>query len=391
MRRVLAVLLTWLVAAGPVWAQQQCYMQTTIPCPTTPTPSPVPTPTPAPTPSPIPTPTPTPTPPPAVPIPELAAWELHMKSFGKKAGDYFMIPNLTSDQKLGGTYYDAEKVFYSIAEYTKDSSWTTYAAEAEKAYRDAYVLRSDVMGGVPGYWVFSSGLRTDFTKTTDLKSKEAVLALRNRAAYCSPSTPANYTVGANMSREVAYCGMTHLDAESLGEPKQAYRDRMTTDALGHIDQWMTYTYKTPVPFAEDPDCAGKAWFQPFMGGLTLKYLIQIQEQSTSQDPILTAKIKALADWMMEKHWVAADESFFYASCTVDSGATYLVRPGAPDLSLLIAPAYAWLYKTTKDVKYRDFGDKVFAGGVKKAYLDGNKQFNQNYLWSFDYVKWRSLP
>jgi hypothetical protein len=32
---------------------------------------------------------------------------------------------------------------------------------------------------------------------------------------------------------------------------------------------------------------------------------------------------------------------------------------------------------------------VFAGGVKGAYLAGAKQYNQNYMWSFDYVRWRS--
>ena len=64
---------------------------------------------------------------------------------------------------------------------------------------------------------------------------------------------------------------------------------------------------------------------------------------------------------------------------------------APDLNLLIAPMYAWLYRQTGETKYRDQGDALFAGGVKKAYLDGGKQFDQNYWWSFDYVRWRSGP
>src|SRR5439155_951696 len=38
--------------------------------------------------------------------------------------------------------------------------------------------------------------------------------------------------------------------------------------------------------------------------------------------------------------------------------------------------------------YRDRGDQVFAGGVLKAFLGSGKQFDQNYAWSFDYVKWR---
>jgi hypothetical protein len=59
-----------------------------------------------------------------------------------------------------------------------------------------------------------------------------------------------------------------------------------------------------------------------------------------------------------------------------------------DLNLLVAPMYAFLYSMTGETKYRDQGDLLFAGGVQRAWLDGSKQFNQNYWWSFDYVVWR---
>ena len=64
------------------------------------------------------------------------------------------------------------------------------------------------------------------------------------------------------------------------------------------------------------------------------------------------------------------------------------NPAAPDLNLLIAPAFAWMYQQTGDTTYRDRGDQIFAGGVKGAISTDGKQFNQNYMWSFDYVKWR---
>ena len=58
---------------------------------------------------------------------------------------------------------------------------------------------------------------------------------------------------------------------------------------------------------------------------------------------------------------------------------------APDLNLLIAPAYAWMYRQTGDITYRQQGDQIFAGGVRSADLDEVKQFNQNYEFSFDYL------
>ncbi len=64
---------------------------------------------------------------------------------------------------------------------------------------------------------------------------------------------------------------------------------------------------------------------------------------------------------------------------------------APDLNLMIAPLYGWLFQQTGDVKYRDIGDRIFTSGVQRAYLDGGKQFTQNYRWSFQYLNWRESP
>ena len=56
--------------------------------------------------------------------------------------------------------------------------------------------------------------------------------------------------------------------------------------------------------------------------------------------------------------------------------------------VLIAPAFAWVYKQTGEDKYAEQGDAIFAGGVARAWLGGAKQFNQNYMWSPDYIRWR---
>lgn len=52
------------------------------------------------------------------------------------------------------------------------------------------------------------------------------------------------------------------------------------------------------------------------------------------------------------------------------------------------PAYGWLYRETLEPRFRERGDLIFASGVRGAWLDGGKQFSQNYRWSFDYVRWR---
>ena len=64
---------------------------------------------------------------------------------------------------------------------------------------------------------------------------------------------------------------------------------------------------------------------------------------------------------------------------------------AADLNLLVAPAYAWVYAQTKDVRFRNWHDSLFIGGVKKgtSYLAYAKQFNQAYRWSADGIRWRN--
>jgi hypothetical protein len=66
--------------------------------------------------------------------------------------------------------------------------------------------------------------------------------------------------------------------------------------------------------------------------------------------------------------------------------------------MLIAPAYAWLYKKTGASAYQREGDAIWDAGVMVDARDtmgwsgnGGKQFSQTYRWSFDYVKYRSAP
>lgn len=116
-----------------------------------------------------------------------------------------------------------------------------------------------------------------------------------------------------------------------------------------------------------------------MVGLTAHTLIRDWEETG--DPRLLPALRRAADWLWANAWIPADESMWYESLDTSHG--------APDLNLLIAPIYAFLYWQTGETKYLDQGDAFFAGGVKSAYLGSGKQFDQNYWWSFDYVNWRS--
>ncbi|MGH9189996.1 MAG: hypothetical protein ACRD0Q_08200, partial [Acidimicrobiales bacterium] len=295
------------------------------------------------------------------PIPGLDRWKSQMLRFGQNLCDYLAEPH-TSDELLGSVYYDAQRVFYQIADYTGNSAWITCAQRAGAIYR-AYVLANN--GGVPGYWNFTTGLTMDYLRTGDVTSKNAVILLSQNAAFARENTPLDWTKDAKLSREVAYAIMSYLNAEKVGASPRARLPQLVNQALGHVDQWFR--------------SSTSSYVQPFMVGLTLEALITHYDKA--QDPRIPPAVKTALDWLWANAWIPRNKAFWYESTDRTSG--------APDLNLLIAPAYAWVYQQTGDATYRDQGDEVFAGGVKGAHLAGGKHFNQNYRWSFDYVKWRT--
>lgn len=300
-----------------------------------------------------------------LPIPELTLWEAHMLTYGQ------------SNCYLGSldhVYYDAERVYYQIADYTGDATWNTCAQLAEQVYRDQFVLPNN--GFVQGYWNFTTGLTMDYLRTGDGTSKNAAILLSKNAAFARDGTPLGDTRSADLSREVAYAILSYINAQALGEPKRQRRIDLVNQAYDHMDQWFV-RFAWPGPWQQSPQETAR--LAPFMVSLTAHSLIRDWEET--KDPRLIPALRRAADWMWANAWVPSAESMWYES--LDTTAR------APDLNLLIAPIYAFLYRQTGETKYRDQGDPLFAGGTRRAFLANGKQFDQNYWWSFDYVKWRS--
>lgn len=298
------------------------------------------------------------------PPPELDRWRTQMIAAGQALCTYLAEPH-TDDELLSSVYYDAQRVFFQIADYTGDGKWNICAQRAAAIYRDKYVLPNN--GAVPGYWNFTHGLTMDYLRTRDPVSRQAVILLSQNAAFARDGTPLEWTASADLSREVAYAITSYLNAERVGAPRRPRLTQLVDQALGHIQEWFVRRSAARVA--------------PFMVGLTSEALIDYYE--ATRDPRIPPAIKLALDESWVDAWVPPAFAFRYDDRD---------RALAPDLNLLIAPAFAWLYRHTGDRVYLDRGDQVFAGGVKGAYLGHGKQFNQNYRWSFDFVRWRQrLP
>jgi hypothetical protein len=164
--------------------------------------------------------------------------------------------------------------------------------------------------------------------------------------------------------------MAYLNAENVGEPRRVRLKLLIDHALGHLNQWFV--------------ASSAEYVKSFMVGLSSHALISAQE-ATGDTRILPALIVAL-DRLWEMNWVPSERAFKYMSRITAEGDT----TPSPDLNLLIAPAYAWVYYKTGELRFRDRADEIFAGGVEKAWLVNAKQFNQNYRWAFEYVKLRKM-
>jgi hypothetical protein len=102
------------------------------------------------------------------------------------------------------------------------------------------------------------------------------------------------------------------------------------------------------------------------------------------DPRILPAVQKSADYMWAHDWDSAAQAFVYLGGPCTGGG----REPAPDLNNLVVNGFGWIYQRTRDPAYRDRGDQIFAGAVAKAWLDGSKQFNQQYTSSFRYLAYR---
>lgn len=287
----------------------------------------------------------------------LAKWEADMITYGKS---HCVVSEMSLWEGFAW-FYDGERVYYQIADYTGDPYWNTCAGMEEGVYRPFVI---SLNGNVQGWRVFPHGLAMDFERNADTLSRDAAVMLYT-GGYAKNQQLTGH-VDWYASREVAYALDAAVVRERLGYARESEFQDMAEIVLGHFDQWFVSNTADYV--------------QPFMVALSAEALIGYYELTA--DDRVPPLLKLAADQLWANSWDATSRSFLYEN---GDGTT----SAAPDLNLLIAPLYGWLYHKTADVSYRTNGDAIFTGGVDGAWLAGGKQFSQNYRWSFAYLTWRN--
>ena len=306
------------------------------------------------------------------PIPALSTWQTNMTSIGKTLCN---SASIISQGTWNGNiwFYDGIRVYYQIADYTGDSSWNACAGYVESVYKP-YVLNTP---GVPGYYVFPHGLYQAYLRNNnDTDAKTAAIDLATQSAFSGKGGGVNDTTDDTPLRETAFLVSAYRIAGYLGSPNPTLYARAVDYLLGAFDQ--EFVSQT------------NSFHKPFMTGLAMEALIQYYMDSN--DPRVPPAIKAAVDWLWANATMPDPLDPTGKSTTFYYENTDSPLSPSPDLNLLIAPAYAWLYKITGNPIYQQEGDALFQDGVTYACAscDG-KHFSQNYRWSFDYVNWRSHP
>lgn len=339
-----------------------------------------------------------------------------MVQAGKKWGEYLNPTSGNSrDHRLAAQFYDAQWVFYQIADYRDElEPWYTYASYAERIYRDEYLIPNDFR--TQGFRRFPEGLYEDFRRGGDT-TVEHLRLIRDKPAYSTlaeltrgPESRSGYSEA--FSRAVAYAVGAHLAAEKCGLPRvlTPAGDPLLKSLLAmmenHLWEWRS----------QDFGDSKIGRLAPFMMGLTAYAVIEFYEweSANSRDPNAywpqthwptidagladvfqwlhaDAKVVAGEEMADKKMWVTLPRrnhgAFRYMDRTLEGSGGPRV---AVDLNQLIAPAYYWLYQHTGEVAYMHIGDELFAAGARcgAAQLSG-KHFNQQYRLAFHSLKWRA--
>lgn len=298
-------------------------------------------------------------------VPNLAKWESTMKTLGQR-----WCPATSTVYSFGDEtqvwYYDGARVYYQIADYTGDRSWETCALRIARQYRD-YVIAQK--GALPGWRVFTRGLRMAYERTGDATYRQAVILL----AKNSMMGPSGGSVTEDGIRETAYIANAYMDAEKLGEPRNPLLSRSISYLLGDFDRlFVTRQYTIN---------------QLFFDGLASEALINYYD--LTRDARIPPAVKTMLDWAWDNAWNKSTHQLMINPEPLGPKCSWGCREYNTDLIHLTVPAFAWYWNVSGDPIYQERGDEMFAHALDSDISYSGKMFSHNYHWSNMYVKWRS--
>jgi hypothetical protein len=273
-------------------------------------------------------------------------------------------------------YYDRARIYYVAWARSGAPAWLQRAHALAVDYRDKYLIAN--RNQPSAHWAQMAGLLMHHWATGDEKSRDSVL--RVAETFSTPYYLSNLAdTGAEMDNRMQARVLTSLlYATQVGRPADAPPTGRLRNALDAILR--SQSKDGAFRFAR-AQCGG---VKPFMTGMLVDALIEYHDQFEA-DPRIAPAIQRAVDYLWTKTWDEASQSFWYLErdCQDEK------REPAPDLNLMIVNGFGFTYTRTGEAVWRERGDRIFAAGVDKSWLQASKAFNQNYATAYRYPAYRT--
>ncbi len=273
-------------------------------------------------------------------------------------------------------YYDRARIYYIAWARSGEPAWLQRAHALAVDYRDRYLIAN--RNQPSAHWAQMAGVLLHHWATGDARSRDSLLAVAE--SFSTPYYLANLAdTGAEMDNRMQARVLTSLLYAAAIRPGDASLAARLRSALAAIlrSQAQDGAFRfTRV------QCGGA---KPFMTGMLVDALIEYHDQFES-DPRIAPAIRRAIEYLWTSTWDEASQSFWYLErdCQDEK------REPAPDLNLMIVNGFGFTYARTGEPVWRERGDRIFAAGVDKAWLQASKIFNQTYATAYRYPAYRAM-
>jgi hypothetical protein len=278
-----------------------------------------------------------------------------------------------------GNYYDRALIYYAWWIRSGNLEYWKRATALALSYRAGYLEANDFR--IAAHWAQFEGLELHYLLTGDEASRYALGRIGDEFNASYYINNLGKRDGFMENRIQARTLSAFLVAWKLSAPTRkgsvwaALLPQALTSILSSQDESGAYRFTR-----SDNQCGHN---KPFMVGLLNDALISYYSDFRA-DPRIPPAIQKSNDYMWANDWESAAQAFVY----LDGPCAGTDVAPAPDLNNLTVNGYGWIYRLTGNQAYRDRAEQIFAGAIAKAWLEGSKQFNQQYTSSFRYLAYR---
>jgi hypothetical protein len=276
-------------------------------------------------------------------------------------------------------YYDRARIYYVFWARSGNPVFLQRAHLIATNYRDRYLVPNRY--GASAHWSQMAGVLMHALVTGDPKSRESVLKVAETLAapyylnnLGSPDAEMDNRVQARVLTAMLYAWLMTNDQEGRQAALWASRLRNALNAIAR-------SQAADGAFRFSRSQCG--FVKPFMTGMLMDALIEYHD-IFDKDHRIAGIILSSVNYLWNKVLDAEANAFLY----VEGACRDEIREVAPDLNLMIVNGFGFVFAGTKDKTYRDRGDRLFAAGVQKAWLQSPKTFNQNYATAYKYLAYR---